>query len=229
MLVIFGSAVSSGNPGDIDVAYTGAKFTLRERKLVLKWAAKRGLPADLPLDIHSALEWGGAVRLPVPYDLPLEYEVLEGERKVVAYPCKGVASAIRAFGNDPERLHEELMRLFMEGARMALGISDPRHPRNDFRGYVEGMTALKSAIAKAARWDEVWPTLPFGHLFNRLATETRAPALLYGTDRRVAPIVWCQMVEQKRMLRRSHLEARLFRDYSSYSWSPEELEAELWP
>lgn len=79
LIAIHGSAITSKTPGDIDVIVgwsvkEDAEALAHVEKVARLWAAGRGLPADLPLDIQAA---GYIPQLPH-CEAPA-YEVLQGE------------------------------------------------------------------------------------------------------------------------------------------------------
>lgn len=104
-VVAFGSAIQGGPrpPRDVDFMFTGD----HSEAVVLAelWASTRGL-GGLPVDLHRAEDvWGkGEIRIPTPYAVHDAYEVVHGDPKVVLVDKQDLPAAIRAYGDQPERL-----------------------------------------------------------------------------------------------------------------------------
>lgn len=155
IVIVYGSAADpSANPRDIDVAFTGRRETAEG--LVSDWAAGRG-HGHLPVDWHPARMHGPTVLLPTPCGIEQSYQVLAGLTEVEWAPEYGLAAHIRAYGGDPDRLATVLR----EGVWRLTVIPAPGADRE--REYVEGLTALRSAVRKHPKARSVleaqWPAL----------------------------------------------------------------------
>lgn len=168
-IIVYGSAAdprTRRGARDVDVAYTGAREAAEP--IVAKWAAAHGL-TGLPVDWHPARVRFGKVVLPAPYGQKGAYQVLAGEDRVDWSPEYGLAAAIRAF--EGRKLRRELSR---KGTWLRVAvIPDPR-ALDPERTYVEGLTAVRNAVAKRpdARQvlEKLWPSV-----FPRLLDEDPRP------------------------------------------------------
>lgn len=159
VLVVFGSALTSLSPRDVDVVCEG-DFGAEEEKIVRQWARERGLGGDLPLDVTLVKPWRGVrdnaraeITLPTPYRGYGKHETLRGEVDVswcrsVALPAQiraaeSVAQLIEILG-DPARAGD---------GRMATLGNPSRGVARDFCSYTQGRLALQNAIAKCEFWD----------------------------------------------------------------------------
>ena len=94
--------------------------------------------------------------------------MIQGEIQVKPLSYRGISSAIRAFGHDAVGMTEALGRVFTPSECWVRMTVSTRSNRNDFSDYVEGVQALRSAVAKAPAWSQVWPNIPFGRLLDLL-------------------------------------------------------------
>lgn len=163
-VIVYGSAADHTNPTprDVDVAYTGNR---REaERIVTEWAQRHRL-TRLPIDWHPASHVNGIVHLPAPCGQEGPYEILAGDVRVKWDPKFSLASYIRVYGAAPGKLAAELGNRdtwWRLTAVPAPGVKPDRE-----REYVEGLTALRSAVAKrpaarkvlAAQWPALFPRL----------------------------------------------------------------------
>lgn len=162
ILVVFGSALTSDSPRDIDVAYEG-EFGDAEIAIVRDWAARRGLLTDLPIDAKQANAYRGLrnqemgrVILGTPFlDGRDRHDVLRGECIVEWAHHHALPARIRR-AESVETLLVELR-----------GVPDHRDGRmacledagcadsvcTDWQAYCQGRQALRNAIAKCPFWD----------------------------------------------------------------------------
>lgn len=163
-VIVYGSAADPTNPTprDVDVAYTGNR---REaERIVEDWAAQRGL-SGVPVDWHPAHRVDGTVILPAPCGQEGPHQVLAGDVAVKWEGKFALASYVRAYGHDPRRLAAEL-RNRKAWWRLTV-VPAPGVKPDGEREYVEGLTALRSAVAKrpaarkvlAAQWPSLFPRL----------------------------------------------------------------------
>jgi hypothetical protein len=174
MIVVHGSALTSAEPRDIDVAHTGPWTPAMERA-VRDWAAARGLP-DLPLDINEA-ETGqrGQVAIPVPCDPALaRFTVLDGAgpNLVRLWVWRDFSSGLRAYGSTVDgflaRMDEGEF-----GGQVSLLPAEERPDYGEKFGvpwdkYCAGLVALRSAVQHAPAWGEICARLDGGELLARL-------------------------------------------------------------
>lgn len=166
LLIVFGSAVTSDSPHDIDVVCEG-EFGAAERALVTAWVRSRQLSDALPLDVkgfgrHGVYRgWDGATRATV--DLPTPHAVndprngfvlLRGEADVSFYRAHALPARIRAANSVGALLRElRTAKRFPDGRMAVLGTFE--ESVRDFCSYTQGRVALKNAIAKCPFWDIV--------------------------------------------------------------------------
>lgn len=172
IVIVYGSAAdpAATSPGDVDVAYTGPRDSAQ--RIIADWAAQRGL-GGVPVDWHPAQHMDGTVILPAPCGQEGAHKVLAGDVAVKWEGKYGLASYVRAYGQEPGRLAAEL-RNGKTWWRLTV-IPAPGVKPNREREYVEGLTALRSAVAKRPAARKVlaaqWPTL-----FPRLLEEDPQPS-----------------------------------------------------
>lgn len=171
VVVVFGSAADPGTqPRDIDVVYTGPRELAEP--LVAEWARLHG-HEGLPVDWHTA-RYGptGDIQLPAPWGQPGHAVVLHDrpEHTPVSWrPVYGLASCIRAHGQD----YAPLKRLLSSQPWRLTVVPAPGED-GEWDGYVEGLTALRSATAKHPAGAEVLVDL-WGPLMQRLLVEDPQP------------------------------------------------------
>lgn len=148
-IVIFGSVLTSEAPNDIDVAYNG-DISIEEVDVIVKnWAARKGLPNTLRLDLHRCK--GNAINLPAPFGVRQSYEVIYGETQVVFKNVETLAAAIRLYGStDVEKTREYIYKVINSNTGAEIGIANEQEQGWD--QYVMGLNALQSAIKKANLW-----------------------------------------------------------------------------
>jgi hypothetical protein len=174
-IVVFGSAalVATGHanvtPNDIDVIYGGVPRgdDVREEveRIVLGWATKWDI-ATTKLDVHFDGS-DNEPTVPRPFDSEAPTVVIHGSANVRYRSYNGLASAIRAFGNDSDKLIDVLtlgqypdcgVPVWEVSLQAARGISD-----NWQEDYCDGVEALRSALRHAAPgvWESVVKALPW--------------------------------------------------------------------
>ena len=163
-VIVYGSAADPTNrsPRDVDVAYTGHRREAEQ--IVAEWTRRRGL-SRLPVDWHPTRHVDGVVHLPAPCGQEGPYEVIAGDARVKWNPKYGLASYVRVYGSTPAKLAAEL-RNRKAWWRLTVVPAPGRKPDRE-REYVEGLTALRSAVSKnpaaravlAAQWPSLFPTL----------------------------------------------------------------------
>ncbi len=148
--VIHGSALTSPTTArDVDVIYVGHRD--EALRVARAWAEARGL-GHLPLDMHVAQY--DAVVVPCVPGASAPFEVIAGDARCELRQYSGIASAIRA--RVPAA---EAHAAITAGWRIRFALGDLSHPSDgarDWTGYVDGRTALASAIYHAraeGRWD----------------------------------------------------------------------------
>lgn len=238
-IVIHGSAVkfvadkTTTLPRDVDVVY-GGNFSEADAIAAAKdWVKKNDLPASLPIDCQRQHGWEDKVYLPVPCETSLlRYEVVVGEVEIVASVFKGLASYIRAYGHNADELQQQILKV----NSLRLGII-PKKGGNktswgDWDDYVQGPTALRSAIRHSSDWQRILELLPFGLILDRLTTEDPRPknknflkALEYGSPESSPALEIVFFWEEGEWkITTQYLSGKLQR-----TWTPEELERLLWP
>lgn len=152
--VIHGSALTSTAPSDVDVIYVGDRDeALRAARA---WAEGRGF-GHLPLDVHDGQH---SVVVPCVPGAEAPFHVIAGDAPVEVRQYSGIASLIRA-PMSAEAAHAAIA----EGWRVRFALGDLTHPSDGARewtGYVDGRTALASAI-RHARADGRWDALVAQH------------------------------------------------------------------
>lgn len=115
------------------------------------WAEARGI-GHMPLDVHEAA--GRSITVPCVPGAAAPFEVIAGDAPVETREFRGLASLIRA-PLSAEAAHAAITAGWR--IRFALGVlAHPRDGARDWAGYVDGRTALASAIHHAkreGRWD----------------------------------------------------------------------------
>lgn len=171
IVIVYGSAAdpTTSDPGDVDVAYAGVHRRDAE-DIVARWADQNGRQG-LPIDWHQVRQYDTrTVHLPAPCGIEGTYRILAGDVEVKWKPEWGIASVVRAYANTPRQLHTELLRkdAFWRLAIIKSGST------NDDRDYVEGLTALRSAVRKSPAARDLiareWP------LIGRLLDQDPQPA-----------------------------------------------------
>lgn len=155
-VVIHGSALTSTTPKDIDVVYSGG-WTADAACVARQWAEKRKL-FDVPIDAHesTAVTSDGQPFILIPHvpGCDAVYEVIAGTPRVCPREYSGLASLLRM--RVPAA--EICKRIRRQGVRIGLvGMDD------EWSSYVDGATALKSAIRHAREngtWDEILHAMP---------------------------------------------------------------------
>jgi hypothetical protein len=162
--VIFGSAAdpaTRANAHDIDVVYIGD----RPDDLVTAWARERGL-SHLPIDWHPYQSWPGrGIPVPAPYGLQRAVHPLTPETSVEWVNLHGLSAAIRAKVPFPAY------------SRLTVVPAPQSNPGPDWLAYVEGLTSLRSAVAKSRNPTgmEKMLTRHYGPLIGRLLDEDPRP------------------------------------------------------
>ncbi|GGS84204.1 hypothetical protein GCM10010156_48480 [Planobispora rosea] len=165
---IYGSAANPATAEkarDIDVAYTGPREPVEA--LVTAWAAEHGL-AHLPIDWHPARLQQGVIILPAPCGIRGHAIPLTPHTDVAWNAVYGLASTVRAYGNGDLAAHlEQTVRLTVI----------PRPDSRDEDEYVEGLTALRSAVAKTLAPERTAALLAqeYGLLLARLLAQDPRP------------------------------------------------------
>lgn len=177
VLVVFGSAVYSASPRDLDVACEG-KFGETERAIVAQWARERGW-SGLPVDVSTVRPWRGVdgsadATLTLPCaraDLGRHF-VLRGTVQVTHYVATALPALIRASEST-----EGLLRILRDpmsvrgDSRMAIFAPIAQNEGKDFDSYVQGRLALHNAIEKCPFWagaELLDPRLQFLRMFAAL-------------------------------------------------------------
>lgn len=158
VLVVFGSALTSDSPRDIDVACEG-EFGERECAIVAQWARERGL-AGLPVDVSIVRPWRGVddsadatLTLPCAHIARGQHFVLRGKVNVTHYVATALPALIRASEST-----EGLLRILRDpmsvrgDSRMAILAPITQNEGKDFDSYVQGRLALHNAIKKCPFW-----------------------------------------------------------------------------
>lgn len=161
VLLVFGSALTSDSPRDIDVAYEG-EFGADEIAIVRAWASRRGLASDLPIDAKQANAYRGLrdqetarIILGTPFlDGRDRYEVLRGECIIEWAHHHALPARIRR-SESVEQLLAELRGVpdHRDGRMACLEDAGcPESVRADWQAYCQGRLALRNAIAKCPFW-----------------------------------------------------------------------------
>lgn len=151
IIIIFGSSVVCSTPHDIDVAYTGT-WGEADDALVREWAAGRGLDAALPVDNHKVTCWTGEITLPRCRDdetPPVAF--LRGQVPIRWITYHDLPSRVRGAQSARELAMVLYAPNFLAN-RLALVARAPTGTDHEWSGYTQGLTALRSAIAKCAFW-----------------------------------------------------------------------------
>lgn len=153
-IVVFGSALSSASPRDIDVAHSADVSPEELTSAVRAWAAERGVSSTLPIDAHlvrpvrTAREGLGTrwtIILPVPRGGPERAAIVVGDVGIEWIRHDDLPARVRLAGASSAWLREALE----SGGRLA--IRSPVGGR-DWDGYTQGLVALRNAIAHAPAW-----------------------------------------------------------------------------
>jgi len=149
-IVIHGSTLKfPATARDVDVIYVGDRD--EALRMAHAWAISHGL-GHLPLDMHEAAE--RCVIVPCVPGAEAPYEVIAGTSTITVEVFHGIASFIRA-PLSAEAAHAAIT----EGWRIRFALGDLTHPSDGSRewsGYVDGRTAIASAIRHAlaeGRWE----------------------------------------------------------------------------
>jgi hypothetical protein len=167
-IAIYGSALTDpDNARDLDVRYTGSQQDAAP--LVEAWAAVRGL-GHLPVDWHRQDPYWDVLQIPAPCGVMGPFEVLTPDTKVRARPVWDLSSYIRLHGDDVATLAAHLPA----STRVSLAEDPDRDPEDT---YVQGLTALRNAVGKAADPAAVTELLTetYGPLMGRILTEDPRP------------------------------------------------------
>lgn len=153
ILVVFGSAVSWTwiPPRDIDVAFTG-EWTPADEATVRIWAVERGLAPDLPIDSHRVT---GTTEISLPRvrsDETPSVAILRGDVSIRWITHSALPARIRAVRNATEMAAVLTAPNFCEGRLALVDRPNDLYGENEWTGYTQGLTALRSAIAKCAFW-----------------------------------------------------------------------------
>lgn len=165
--VVFGSALTAQDPGDIDVAFHGDET--EAARLAVAWADQHGL-SGRPLDLHPQGA-GDSITLPAPCGQRGPYEALGGEAAVRWRDVWTLAAYVRAYGGDQRTLVRALTGTWF---RLTLAPGARDTSAHDWDWYVGGLPGLRSAVAKNPGAAHVltmcWPIL------GRLLAEDPAPS-----------------------------------------------------
>ncbi|MCE7081138.1 hypothetical protein [Streptomyces sp. ST2-7A] len=170
IVVVYGSAADPTvtHPGDIDVAHTGPRETAEP--LVAEWARTHGREG-LPIDWHPAHPTHDNLTLPTPCNTPGHATILSGDVTITWQPLTGLTSQIRAHGHHPKHLRT---RLTAPGPPWRLAALPGPRDTGRWDDYIEGLTALRSAVAKRPPARAVLLDL-WGPLLGRLLDQDPTP------------------------------------------------------
>lgn len=167
-LIVFGSAVGSETPNDIDVACEGALNAL-DLARIGSWVRERRIRPCASIDAHQIIS-NGVARIPAPCGIRGDYAILPGSCVTVAHTDYwSIPAILRAFGRDAERASQAWNNHTLYGRMIDIGPADDGVHGGDWTNYVTGMAALRSAIAKAPMWRQILDRVPEGALLCSLA------------------------------------------------------------
>ena len=164
--VVFGSALTSPNPRDVDVAFNGNREAAADAARV--WAAVNNIDlVRVPLDLHEVragreLLSDNSVSPPVVY-LPSPMG-RESSAESLLDPCvvrwtavRSLSAVLRALGDRGERRAAafEATAALLGYFSVNLAADNPSRPLEDWDDYVNGQRALGNAV----RHVEAWRTL----------------------------------------------------------------------
>lgn len=191
IVIIFGSAAkrhllgpSAADPRDIDVAYgvgrdysAGGDARKDADRIARAWAHENGF-GHLLLDMHNVpvIEHNlcETMTLPTPFDTSVYAAVIVGQVKILWRSCTGLASAVRAFGQEPKRLRQVLEAgQFSANSPGVWELSLRRAHDTTFpwdETYCDGLDALRSALQHAApgAWEAATEEMLWARFVNAL-------------------------------------------------------------
>lgn len=177
-VIVFGGAALAAEgvgvaPNDVDIVYGGVPDSVDIRdevsRIATEWSNENCIVSH-PLDMHYS-RYENRAYIPQPFDMRVAYVVLVGSPEVTVRSYRGLASAIRAFGSNSEKLIAALSEHANRAGNWEISL---RASRGDIRpweeDYCNGVQALTSAKRHMYSdvWAEVLAALPWFRFVDEL-------------------------------------------------------------
>jgi hypothetical protein len=175
--IVFGSALTSRSPRDIDVTYTG-DWTPEREAVVRRWAQARRIRGwdSIAIDRHQQTAGlRGDMSIPSPTKTA-PWEILEGAPEVYVEKQDSIAAILRRHPGDMRAARKEL-----RACARQLNVGVTQQPETPWAEYTEGLRALRSAARHVLGGLEAIRQLPLGDLLAELVLRDPRPRGEYAS------------------------------------------------